>query len=96
MKFLFDKSEKTFFASEVARGVRNEDIRNKTVGGISDILNKLLGLGLVKIELVETSRREKTKVYQISEKGKKVFEDKTFSVRESPKSYYSKLTQNSR
>ncbi len=86
MKFLFDKSEKTFFASEVARGVKNEDIRDKTVGGISDKLNKLLGLELVKI-----SRREKTKVYQISEKGKKVFEDKTFSARDSPKSYYFKL-----
>lgn len=83
MEFLYDKGEKVSFAFEIRRGIENKETKNKiSFDDVVSGLNNLATLGLV-----EVSWREEIKVYKIFKKGEKVFKNKTFLVKNPPKSY---------
>lgn len=83
MEFLFGKREKISSVFEIRRGVGNKEAKNEiSYGDVVSELNNLFTIGLVEI-----SWRGKIKVYKISKEGEKVFENKTFLVKISPKLY---------
>lgn len=83
MKFLSDKSEEISSAFEIRRGIKNKETKNEiSFNDIASGLSSLNSLGLV-----EVSWREEIKVYKITKDGEKVFKNKTFFVKNPPKSY---------